>query len=161
MSVWGIPSALWLQRGEVRACTLQLVLVAVQLNKIRGLSLPLKVSWWLCNVCVQFQAHHVGWGEEAQYRDVRSVWTVPSWPQLSRWISRWKGEWSSQEKPNHSQSWYWQSVTSEASALARVNTLSEPGLSLTPCLNCLCSLFHPPVSWIYQELFFIGSDWYF
>lgn len=160
VSVWGIP---W-----VRACALQLVLVTVQLNKIRGLRLPLQGSWWFFNVCVQpelipvqFQAHHVGWGKEAQYWDVRSVWTVPSWPQLSRWISRWKGEWSSKEKPNHSQSWYWQSVTSEVSALTRVNTLSGPGLSLTPSLNYLCSLFNPPAPWIYQELFLIGFDWYF
>lgn len=116
------------------------------------------MSWWLFSVCVQpdlspvqFQAHHVGRGKEAQYRDIWSVWTIPSWPQLSRWISRWKGEWSSKEKPNHSQSWYWQSVTSEASALARVNTLSEPDLSLTPCLNCLCSLFCSPVSWIIKN----------
>lgn len=40
----------------------------------------------------------------------------------------------------------------------RTNTVSEPGLSLLPCLNCLCNLSCSIVSWIYQELFLIVPD---
>lgn len=38
------------------------------------------------------------------------------------------------------------------------NKLSEPALSLVPCLSCLCNLSCSPVSWIYQDLFIVVSD---